>query len=59
VFLLGLLLGIAATLAVTEQKIALVQTEEGFKITGRAPFLEKNKDLPKQIVERAKSTLQK
>ena len=55
-FLIGLLLGIAATVAVTEEKIAFAQTEEGFKITCNARFIEKNRELPRQIAEFAERT---
>jgi len=50
-FLVGLLLGIGATLAVTEHKIGLAQTEEGFKITCDTHFIEKSRELPRHIAE--------
>lgn len=59
VFLVGLLLGIAATLGVTQQKIAFGRTEEGFKITCKTQSLEKYQELPGQLVEYVKNAWQK
>jgi len=50
-FLVGLLLGIGATLAVTEHKISLAETEEGFKIICDTHFIEKSRELPSHITE--------
>ena len=49
--LIGMLLGIAVTVAVTEEKITFVRTEEGFKITCKTPFIEQHRELPGRIVE--------
>ena len=50
-FLIGLLLGIGATVAATEQKIGFARTEEGFKITYNTHLIEKTRELPEHIVE--------
>lgn len=50
-FLVGLFVGIGGTLAVSNDKIALVQTEEGFRITCKTQFIEKHRELPRQIRE--------
>jgi hypothetical protein len=58
-FLVGLLLGIGATLAVTEDKVAFRQTEEGLEITCKTKFFEQNRELPRQITELVTKTCQK
>jgi len=59
VFLVGLLFGIAATLAVTQQKVTFGRTEEGFNITCKTRVLETYQDLPGQLVEHVKSAWHK
>jgi hypothetical protein len=58
-FLIGLLLGIGATLAVTEDKVAFRQTEEGLEITCKTKLFEQNRELPRQITELVTKTCQK
>lgn len=58
-FLVGLLVGIGGTLAVSNDKIAFVQTEDGFKITCNAQFIEQHRELPRQIGEFVTRTWQK
>lgn len=58
IFLVGLLFGIAATLAVTQQKVTFGRTEDGFKITCKTQALEKYQELPGQLVEYVKSAWQ-
>ncbi|MDI9433448.1 MAG: hypothetical protein QM570_17170 [Planctomycetota bacterium] len=48
-FLVGLLLGMGATLAVTQGTIAFTRTEDRFRITCKTPFLEEHRELPGQI----------
>lgn len=48
-FLVGLLLGIGATLAVTQGKIGFTRTEDGFRITCKTPFLEEHRELPGRV----------
>ena len=45
------MLGIGATVAVTEQKIGFARTEEGFKITCNTHLIESTQELPRHIVE--------
>lgn len=58
-FLIGLVLGIGGTLAVTEDKIAVVRTEDGVKIKCNCQFLEKHRDRPRQFVEFVKKAWEK
>ena len=48
-FLVGLLFGIGATLAVTQGKIAFTRTEDGFRITCKASCLEEHRELPGRV----------
>lgn len=57
-FVIGLVLGIGGTLAVTEEKIAVVRTEDGLKIECNVQFIEKNRDRPRQFVEFVKNAWQ-
>ena len=59
VFLVGLLFGVAATLAVTQQKVTFGQTEDGFKITCKTQFLQDYQELPGQLIEYVKNARQK
>ena len=55
VFSIGLLFGVAATLAVTQQKVTFGRTEDGFKITCKTQALERYQELPGQLVEYVKN----
>jgi hypothetical protein len=59
VFLVGLLLGSAVTLAVTQQKVTFGRTEDGFQVTCKTQFLQEYQELPGQLVERVRNAWQK